>query len=153
MFSAFHIPSFDYINLMSRFLSENLVLAQLVTFPSWWNINCRFWKATHRTLTWSRLIQSYFFKIHFRAFSHLRLVLPSSLFPSSLPTKILCAFFICPVRSTCLAYILLFNFIPLKIFSERSSLWSSSVCGCSANPDKYNPMKCVHSEINHIFAK
>jgi hypothetical protein len=48
---------------------------------------------------------SYFFKIHFNI-PHLRLGLPSGLFPSGFQIKILYVFLIAFIRATCPAYLL-----------------------------------------------
>ena len=60
--------------------------------------------------------QSHFCKIHFNIIPHLRLGLPSNLFPSSFPTKTLYASRLSPIRATCSAHFILRDLIaPMNI--------------------------------------
>jgi len=50
---------------------------------------------------------------------HLRLDLPSGLFPSGFPTKTLYMPLLYPIRATCLVYLILIDFITQKILGEQ----------------------------------
>jgi len=60
--------------------------------------------------------------------SYPRLGLPSGLCPSDISTKILFAFLIPPMCSTCPAHLTSLEFITLIIFGKGNELWGSSLC-------------------------
>ena len=67
----------------------------------------------------------YHFLSHFLLFSHLQLGLPSGLFPSGFPTKILYAPPLFPIRATFSAYLFFFELITRIKFDEQYRSLSS----------------------------
>jgi hypothetical protein len=51
--------------------------------------------------------------------THLRLGLPSGLFPSGFPTNILQAFLFYPIRASCPVYLILLNLTTLVILGKE----------------------------------
>ena len=66
--------------------------------------------------------------------THLRLGLPSGLFPSGFPTKTLHTPLSSPVRATCSAHLILLDFITSTILGEEYKSFSSSLCNLLHSP-------------------
>ena len=66
--------------------------------------------------------------------SHLRLGLPSDLFPSGFPTKTLCTPLPFSIRATCPAHLILLHFIIRTTLREEYRSLSSSLCNFLHSP-------------------
>jgi hypothetical protein len=103
-----------------------------------WNskVNYCIHNARHLSLSWASSTQSipphpnsWRSALMLVLSSHLRLRLPSGLFPSGFPTKTLYTPLPCPIRATCPVHLILLDFITRTIFGQQykslsSSLWS-----------------------------
>ena len=67
-------------------------------------------------------------------FIHLRLGLPSVLFPSGFPTKTLYTPLSSPIRATCPAHLILLDFITRTILGEQYRSLISSLCNLLHSP-------------------
>ena len=111
-----------------RVLLEKLTGLQLVKkFPSYHGTR-RFITALtsvrHLSLSWASPIQSIYQHPTSWTFililsTHLRLSLPSGLFPSGFPTKTLYIPLSSPIRATCPAHLILLDFITCTILGEE----------------------------------
>ena len=126
-----------------RVLLEKLTGLQLVKkFPAFHGTR-RFITALtsvrHLSLTWVSPIQSIYphptsWRYILILSTHLRLGLPSGLFPSSFPSKALYTPLLSPIRATCPAHLILLDFIPRTILGEEYSSFSSSLCSFFHSP-------------------
>jgi hypothetical protein len=118
----------------SRVLLEKLTSFQQVKkFPTFYGTRrfiTAFTSARHLSLSWARSIQSY---PHIRlpedpSEHYLPMDLPSSLFPSEVPTKTLYTPLLSAIRATCPAHLSLLYIITWKILVEEYRTLSSSFC-------------------------
>ena len=126
-----------------RVLLEKLTGLQLVKkFPAFHGTR-RFITALtsirHLSLSWANPIQStYSHPTSCRSIlilsTHLRLGLPSGLFPSGFPTKTLYTALSSPIRATCPAHLTLLDFITRTILGEEYKSFSSSLCSLLHSP-------------------
>ena len=93
----------------------------------------------HLSLSWASPIQSiYSHPTSWRSVlilsTHLRLRLPSGLFPSGFPTKNLYTPFSSLIRATCPTHLILLDFITRTILGEVYKSFSSSLCNFLHSP-------------------
>jgi hypothetical protein len=120
-------------------------------------------RALHWSLFWARSIQSIpSHLISLRSILilsiHLRLGLPSGLYPSGFPPNTLYAFIVFHIRATNPAHLILLDLIIIIIFGEEYKSWSSSVCSFFLNfchsislLSKYSPQHPVLKHSKAIF--
>ena len=93
----------------------------------------------HPSLSWASPIQSIcLHPTSWRSIlilsTHLRLGLPSGLFPSGFPSKTLYTPLSSPIRATCPAHLILLDFITCTILGEEYKSFSSSLCNLLHSP-------------------
>ena len=120
--------TFYSLTAWCRVLLEKLTGLQLVKkFPAFRGTRrfiTAFTSVRHLSLSWASPIQSIYphptsWRSILILFTHLRLGLPSGLLPSGFPTKTLYTPLSSPIRTTCLAHLILLDFITRTILSEE----------------------------------
>ena len=120
-----------------RVLLEKLTgLQQVEKFPAFHGTRMFITALTsvrHLSLSWASPIQStYPHPTSWRSIliltTHLRLGLPSGLFPSGFPTKTVYTSLSSPIRATCPAHLILLDFISRTLLGEEYKSFSYSLC-------------------------
>ena len=93
----------------------------------------------HLSLSWTNPIQSIYphpnsWRSILILSTHLRLGLPSGLFPSDLPSKTLYTPLSSPISATCPAHFTFLDFITRTILGEEYKSFSSSLCNLPHSP-------------------
>ena len=126
-----------------RVLLEKLTGLQLVKkFPAFHGTRSFIPALTsvrHLSLSWTNPNQSiYPHPTSWRSIlilsTHLRLGLPSGLFPSGFPSKTLYTTLSSTIRATCPAHLILLDFITRTILGEQYKSFSSSLCSFLHSP-------------------
>ena len=144
-----------------RVLLEKLTGLQLVKkFPAFhgtWRFITALTSVRHLSLSWASPVQSIYphptsWRSILKLSTHLRLGLPSGLFPSGFPSKTLYTPLSSPIRATCPAHIILLDFITRTILGEeyKSFMQSPPFPGYLVPPrSKYFPQHHVlkHSQL------
>ena len=115
----------------------------------------------HLSLSWASPIHSiYPYPTSCRSIltlsTHLRLGLPSGLFPSGFPTKTLYSPLSSPIRATCPTHLILLNFITHTILGEQYKSFSSLSCSLLHSPVPILVLLCeieqiIYCESNLIY--
>jgi hypothetical protein len=114
-----------------------------------------FTRALHLSLSWPKPIQStppnsISLRYNLILSTHLRLVLPSGLFPSGFPTNNLYAFLFSHTRSTCPAHLVHLDLIILITLGEEHESQSSLLRSFSTLPSLLPPSAKIFSLVSRF---
>ena len=133
---------------------------QVKKFPAFYGTRrfiTAFTTARHLPLSWTNSFQSMpshptSWRSTILLSIHLRLGLPSGLFPSGLPTKTLCALLLFTIRATCYAHLILLDLITRTIMDEEYRSLSSLIMFFSPFPCYFVPLELKYSP-QHLILK
>ena len=143
-----------------RVLLEKLTGLQLVKkFPAFHGTRRLITALTsvrHLSLSWASPIQSIYphptsWRSSLILSTHLRLGLPSALFPSGFPTKTLYIPLSSPIRATCPTHLILLDFITRTILGEEYKSFNSSLCNLLHSPRYLVPPRSKYSPQHHVL--
>ena len=143
----------------STVLLEKLTGSQLVKkFPTFYGTQrfiTAFTSARHLSLSWASSIRSIpSHPTSLRSIiilsSHLRLGLPSGLFPSGFPTKTLYTHLLSPIRATCPVHLIFLDFVTQTILGEQYRSVSFSLCHAPIAKSCNRPLYLPESRLQYF---
>jgi len=169
------IYAFNLLTYLLTYLLIYLLTYSMEQSPSWetnrfsasqeiprilWNpkVHYRIHKCPLPVLSWASSVQSIpphptSWRCILKSSYHLRLGLPSGLFPSGFPTKTLYTPLFSPISATCPVHLVLLDFITRTILGEQYSSLSSSLCSFLHSPFYLDPLRPKYSPQHPILKR